>query len=68
MSRLYARANRNQQQDDSGRLAGASMTPQETNERKCRFCGEAIRNLAFGLECARCRVLAFLCGEKKVNP
>ena len=29
MSRLYARANRNQQQDYSGRLAGASMTPQE---------------------------------------
>ena len=44
------------------------MTPQETSERKCRFCGEAIRNLAFGLECVRCRVLAFLCGEKKVNP
>ena len=44
------------------------MTPQETGERKCRFCDEAIRNLTFSLECVRCRVLAFLCGEKKVNP
>ena len=51
-----------------GKHMAREMTPQETSERKCRFCGEAIRNLAFGLECVRCRVLAFLCGEKKVNP
>ena len=65
MSRLYARANRNQQQDDSGRLAGASMTPQERAAAIADYANECCHRMDGYREDVEAKVLEALAATRR---